>query len=163
MNTRYCLTCKHNKPFFSDKPHLSKERGFHGTLCWDCHLAYTRAASKAWREANPVRMKMLKKDWYKKNPTKHAELNDLWYKNNPGRKTALCRTYQLNKLQRTPPWADLGKINEVYALAAKLKLTVDHVIPLQGKLVSGLHVHTNLQLLTKTENSIKNNKFEVLV
>jgi len=32
-------------------------------------------------------------------------------------------------------------------------------VPLQGKLVSGFHVHTNLQIITKTENNSKGNKF----
>ena len=42
-----------------------------------------------------------------------------------------------------------------------IKHHVDHVYPLQGKLVSGLHVHTNMQILQWRENVVKNNKFEV--
>jgi hypothetical protein len=71
------------------------------------------------------------------------------------------------KLNRTPQWADLMAIKEIYRIARSLTVStgikhhVDHVIPLQGKLVSGLHTEANLQILMWRENMIKNNKFEV--
>jgi 5-methylcytosine-specific restriction endonuclease McrA len=64
-------------------------------------------------------------------------------------------------LRRTPPWADLQAIRAIYAQAARAtRLTgiphhVDHIVPLQGELVSGLHVQNNLQVLTATENRRK--------
>ena len=72
------------------------------------------------------------------------------------------------KIQRTPNWLtakDVTDIEDFYYLAKALsditgvKYHVDHVIPLQGKLVSGLHVPGNLQILTESENSSKGNKF----
>ena len=68
-------------------------------------------------------------------------------------------------LQRQPPWADLRAIRQVYREARQItKATgvqyhVDHKIPLQGELVSGLHVHNNLQILTGAENIKKRNRF----
>lgn len=70
------------------------------------------------------------------------------------------------KLQRTPPWADLDAILLVYNKAAKLTREtgiphhVDHVIPLRGKTVSGLHVAQNLQILRRDENLTKSNKYD---
>jgi hypothetical protein len=71
------------------------------------------------------------------------------------------------KLKRTPPWADLEAMRAIYQEAQRLTSEtgiphhVDHDVPLQGKLVSGLHVPNNLQILTGSENSKKRNRFEV--
>lgn len=71
------------------------------------------------------------------------------------------------KSSRTPPWADLDKIRALHDEAQRLTLAtgiphhVDHVLPLQGELVSGLHVETNMQIITGAENSRKKNRYEV--
>ena len=65
------------------------------------------------------------------------------------------------KLQATPAWADLAAIKAVYAEAVRLETLhgtpyhVDHIVPLQGATVCGLHVHANLQVLPGPENSSK--------
>jgi hypothetical protein len=64
------------------------------------------------------------------------------------------------KLDRVPSWADVEKIKEIYRKCPE-GCHVDHIIPLQGRLVSGLHVEGNLQYLSAKENLQKNNKFEV--
>ena len=75
-----------------------------------------------------------------------------------------------NKLRQTPKWVtseELWLIKEVYAIAAiRTEQTgfvwhVDHVIPLQGKIVSGLHVPENLQVIPAIVNIKKKNKYEV--
>jgi hypothetical protein len=75
------------------------------------------------------------------------------------------------KLQRTPHWAtkdDLWIISEAHKLAALrtkligIKYHVDHIIPLQGKVVSGLHVPNNIQVIPASQNIAKNNKYEVV-
>ena len=72
------------------------------------------------------------------------------------------RNYQkirkLLKVDRIPAWADLAKIKEIYLNCPK-GYHVDHIIPLQGELVSGLHVENNLQYLTAKDNLEKHNKF----
>jgi hypothetical protein len=71
------------------------------------------------------------------------------------------------RLRRTPPWANMEAIQAIYARARELTVStgiehhVDHRYPLQGELVSGLHVAENLQVLTGSENSRKRNRFEV--
>ena len=75
------------------------------------------------------------------------------------------------KLQRTPAWLtefDKLKSKCLYSVAAMLTREnqepwhVDHIIPLQGSLVSGLHVPSNMRVLRGTENISKHNKFEVV-
>jgi hypothetical protein len=68
--------------------------------------------------------------------------------------------YRCSLLHRTPFWANLAKIEQFYINCPK-DMQVDHYIPLQGKLVSGLHVHNNLQYLSKHDNCSKSNKYEI--
>ena len=108
----------------------------------------------------------------------HANLNKnrakmlAWQKKNPAIYAANAAKYRASKTQRTPSWLeveDTWMIEQAYKLAAlRTKLFgfswhVDHVIPLHGKLVSGLHVPTNLQVIPSAQNISKNNKFEVAV
>ena len=71
------------------------------------------------------------------------------------------------KAERTPSWAGREKIEQFYSDAREFKealggeFHVDHAIPLRGKKVSGLHVHTNLQILPGAENVKKSNIFHV--
>lgn len=74
------------------------------------------------------------------------------------------------KLRRTPCWLtadDFWMIEQAYEICAlRTKMTgiewhVDHIIPLQGKNVSGLHTPYNLQVIPASWNTAKGNKFEV--
>ena len=84
-----------------------------------------------------------------------------------GKWVAYVTARQKRIKQSTPKWADIATIKEVYIQAQyRTKETgvpheVDHIIPLQGKLVCGLHVPANLQILTEKENQTKNAKFTV--
>lgn len=70
------------------------------------------------------------------------------------------------KLLRTPKWADHDAIariyRECYRLTHRTKIVhhVDHILPLQGRKVSGLHVAENLRVVTATENVRKSNTYE---
>ena len=70
------------------------------------------------------------------------------------------KTYRASKENRTPSWANLDKIRDIYA-NCPVGYHVDHIVPLHGDLVSGLHVETNLQYLAAEENIKKNNTFIV--
>lgn len=75
-------------------------------------------------------------------------------------KTHYATKYTLSKRKQMPLWADPNKIRDIYLNRPK-GYHVDHIIPLQGKLVSGLHVENNLQYLPAKENIAKFNRYEV--
>lgn len=79
-----------------------------------------------------------------------------------------CRTQskrRAEQLLRIPAWSDEFITAGMYELCALFRaigidMTVDHIVPLQGKKVSGLHVHNNLQLMHREANSAKGNRFQ---
>jgi hypothetical protein len=71
-----------------------------------------------------------------------------------------CAKRWTAKLHATPKWANLEDIKLKYEFCP-YGLVVDHIVPLQGKRVCGLHVPWNLQYLTKEDNARKYNKLSV--
>ena len=69
--------------------------------------------------------------------------------------------YKAAKLQRIPVWMtkDELKMMRFFYINCPEGCDVDHIVPLQGENVSGLHILSNLQYLTKEENGRKGNKF----
>src|SRR6185437_1931028 len=94
-----------------------------------------------------------------RDPAEFREYMKQWHEKNPGANAEMCMTRHTRKLQRTPKWADTKAIAEFYANCPP-GMEVDHIIPMRGRLVSGLHVANNLQYLSKTENNRKKNKFD---
>ena len=102
--------------------------------------------------------------------SKRREVKKLWIKNNLGLVLAYCAKRRAAKLQRTPSWLtefDKLKIQCYYQVASMRSREsgqnwhVDHIIPLQGENVCGLHVPNNLQIIPAIENMRKNNHYEV--
>lgn len=114
---------------------------------------------KQWAIANKEKTLVATREYYQRNKEASRDRKALYRAAKPWVLHASSRRRQVGKLQRTPPWYDHTNTAAVYA-----KLTpgyhVDHIIPLQGELVSGLHWHYNLQILTAEENLKKSNKFD---
>lgn len=104
---------------------------------------------------------------YIKNKSKIDERNKTWKLNNPAKQRAIDARRRTAILNRTPKWLtedDHWMIEQAYELAVlRTKMFgfywhVDHILPLQGKRVSGLHVPINLQVIPAKENLAKSNK-----
>lgn len=112
--------------------------------------------------------KETRKKWKKNNTEKVRRINSKWRTKNKAHMNALFAKRRCNKLLRTPSWLtkdDFRFIGLFYKESKRLtevtgvKHHVDHIIPLQGENISGLHVPWNLQILTEQENKKKHNNF----
>jgi hypothetical protein len=115
-------------------------------------------AARVWKITNKKEYEAYQRQWAKNNPDKVKVKHIKYRKNNMDKVLYWNSNRRAGKLKRTPKWADLEKIKQVYKKCPE-GMVVDHIIPLQGDSVSGLHIATNLQYLSPNENSIKGNRF----
>lgn len=125
----------------------------------------------AYRRANKEKCTATIRQWREKNRALSNSYVRKSKAKNPSIVLANTVKRRLAKLHRTPNWLTPDEhwmIEQAYELAAlRTKLFgfswhVDHVIPLQGKLVSGLHTPYNLQVIPGVENVRKLNHFSVV-
>jgi len=103
----------------------------------------------------------LNRQYYCSNKLNINEHHKQFYKQNKGKRNAIWAKRKAAKLQRTPKWLteqQLSEIRKLYETCPK-GYHVDHIVPLQGKNVSGLHVPWNLQVIPAKDNIKKSNKF----
>lgn len=136
-------------------------------------LAYHRWAAKNpnWAkdysrrqyEEDGERVLARKAKWRAANPEKVKAAGALWYARNTAVAVAKGAKRRVTKLRATPQWADHNAIAAIYSEAVSLThLTgiphdVDHIVPLRGKTVCGLHVSWNLRAIPAVENRHKGN------
>jgi hypothetical protein len=98
--------------------------------------------------------------------------NNKWGQENKGLSLAKARLKEIRKMngKHVPDWLtdhDILAMKCIYQVAAMrnansdIRWSVDHIIPLNGKTVSGLHVPSNLQVIPLSENLSKRNTYEL--
>ncbi len=155
-----CSECKDNKPLTE----FSKNRIYYDGLQRQCKKCRS-IRRKADYQKNKTWELHRKKLWDQDNKDKRAEYAKSWRKNNMGKVNAQNSKRRASKLKATPSWADQDQIKRIYVACAKIseqtgtKHHVDHIIPLQGENVCGLHVENNLAIIPAKMNLQKSNKF----
>jgi hypothetical protein len=141
-----------------------------------------KAAIRAWYASE--RGKQMRRDYFKtyaktepflrakkkyaaNNREQKSESGRKWREANPGKNCSKSNKRRADKLCRTPLWLspdDHWMIAEIYDLAQQrsratgVTFHVDHIVPLSGKTVSGLHVPLNLQVIQAVDNLRKQNR-----
>jgi hypothetical protein len=137
-----CPWCRTERP-------LTEFRAWQN-VCILCDKKKRAAKDKAWRSLNIEQVSVRKKGYYKANREYFVD--------------AAIRRKRTVKGQ-TPAWANLVEVRAFYREAREFRLvginaTVDHIVPLRGKLVSGLHCEANLTIKLAAHNGSKCNKFD---
>lgn len=161
-----CSKCKQEKELTEFHTHRTNKDGLQ-YQCKQCRKE-SCATSFAKRYAeNKDAMRSKAKEYYWK--TRDSQLQKLkrYRESSKGKATkcTLQRQREATKLNRTPKWADTLRIKAYYDVCAffnevngYIKYHVDHIVPLKGKNVSGLHLHNNLQIIPAKENMSKGNR-----
>jgi hypothetical protein len=154
-------------------------RYFTGNACINGHVTERYTANKTCCEcANATANKTKAKDrqkyvasstnWQRLNPDRVAIHTSNFVKNNRAKRNLWTSNYRQTKSDRMPAWLNKGQIFEmesVYTYCSALRgcgldYHVDHIVPLRGKIVSGLHVPWNLQVISGSDNVKKGNRFD---
>lgn len=116
---------------------------------------------KRYYDQNPEKYLQANRDFHQRSEVR--ERNKLRQRKFYAENTDLCKAISSKaraaRMQRVPSWFEEQEIKNFYA-ACPEGYEVDHIYPLQGKKVSGLHVLGNLQYLPMSENRSKHNRFE---
>lgn len=175
---KICKSCHIEKELFSFH---KKKGGIDGyrNICKDCRKGehvdryavnketWNKRAIQ-WRKDNPEAVKRTEAKYRAENKVKRNAQLAVWKKENKGHINFLNSKRHASKLLRTPAWLteqDLLHIKCLYQVAAMRSREsgqewhVDHILPLNGETVSGLHVPANLRVIPAIDNLRKYNTY----
>jgi len=164
--------------YFTGKPckhgHFS-ERWTHRSECMECsrnrakkyiqeNKQGARVRSRRHYDKNKELCRARTIEWQRQNKERHAIKVKRWKQKNKAHLAFKAAERRKHVRRATPTWAKKESIRLKYIEAGVmsritgLSYHVDHVIPLQGKEVCGLHVHYNLRAIPERDNIAKSNK-----
>lgn len=158
-----CSTCKASKDAKEFRKNKAAKDGLQN-VCKSCHTQYC----VKWKKANPDKVSASMRRNYVKNIEDWKQYTRDYNKLYPAKAALWSKKRHKVMLQQTPKWlteSDWMEMNWAYKIAQQktietgIQYEVDHIIPLQGKIVSGFHCPQNLQIITRFQNASKGNKF----
>lgn len=176
---KHCPKCNQEKPFEAFYASSTHRSGY-ASWCKVCESERSRlktlkyrdarlVKAKQWRDGNKDKQAAAIKAWRESNPERTAAMYRDWANRNRDKVNATWMRRDAAKKNRTPSWLTVDEhwmIEQAYDIATKrtqmlgIPFHVDHIVPLQGKTVSGLHVPWNLQVITAKENQMKSNRLD---
>lgn len=183
VRDRSCMDCRKRIERESHQRERERDPEKNRERCrnnYQKHKDAYKARARKWEINNPERSAELQNNWRRSEKGKaqsrnwvaankevHAGYSKSWKERHPELVYEYVGTRRATKLNATPPWLtpeDREEIRTIYKDAKSRyvkggpRYQVDHIIPLQGENVCGLHVPWNLQILTESENSSKSNQ-----
>lgn len=165
---KQCSKCKEEKSFDNFHKNTCNKDGYN----YQCKTCRKEGCAKYFsslsQEEKQKRVEQ-KRKWAGANKERVREYSKIYSQKNLPLRAAAQKKREAAKKKRMPPWltsSDLLRIRCYYQVAAMrsketgFKWHVDHIVPLQGDNVSGLHVPWNLQVIPALENLRKHNKHE---
>lgn len=147
-----CSKCGNDTPL--ERMSFDSRKQVHRSYCKNC----SSESNREWRRKNKDRQRELERAYHLRTKAKRNARSISWDLENPHRASERRSQRRAAKLKRVPSWADRAKIAEIYAERKRIELETglphhaDHMVPLQGKYVSGFHVENNLEILTDEAN-----------
>ena len=162
-----CVVC-HAKKCAEFQPKWREKNSEKITEYQKKHAATHAEYNKVWRKNNKEKCAETAKKWQQTYAERANNSSKEWRHRNREAMNALKAQRRAALLSRLPKWLSLDEkwmIKEAYEIAKlRTKITgikwhVDHVLPLRGANVSGLHTPYNLQVITAYENLKKGNTY----
>ena len=114
------------------------------------------------REGTQLAARKRAKKWAEENPERKKEMDRKFHEENKSYRALSSSRHRARKKNAIPKWLsreDFEKINQIYNECERISRetgiphAVDHIVPLWGKVVTGLHVPNNLRIITAEENN----------
>jgi len=177
--SKTCTKCGETKPITKFYKHRRYRDGLRSE-CKNCtsnvnrvwresNKDVKRAINKNWYEGNKERRAATEKAWREANKERRAAVKKAWREKNPKKTRLYYKLWNRRVRRATPKWLTeehKQKILATYNQARDCTMTTgelyhtDHIVPLKGENVCGLHVPWNLQVLPQDVNDSKGNKFD---